>query len=80
MTDRPTVEELVNEIEGQGGFPSDLMDVFGRFGYRIVHDDDQRDRDEAIIDACYDQFVGDARPMLKAAYDRIIATTKETTP
>ena len=74
---RPTPEELVNDLTRQGAFPTDLMDVLGRFGYVIVHADDQRARDEAIIRATWNLGRPAAPRRASALIDAIIADAEQ---
>ena len=61
MTDRSTPEQIAIDYAHRSGMDTDqeargFLDILAEHGYVIVHPDDQRTRDEALIRATCEMF------------------------
>jgi len=77
MTNRPTPRQIIdwNIEEGDSRQPEWIIDALAEHGYMIVHPDDQRARDEAIIYATATEVgsvYDDEYPLPKRRINRII--------
>jgi N-acetyl-anhydromuramyl-L-alanine amidase AmpD len=84
MSDRPTPEEIMRRymrryIEDPRAVEW-ALESFARHGYVIVHPDDMRARDEAIIEATLCHFDPNPLSASRGDIDSIIAAAEQGAP